>query len=800
MDVDSKSKEGASDIDTLSKDDGNIPNAELDDDILPLKKESSSASTVTFASKLGDSAVLDTTITKEHKLKRLSSSVERVDLEYSLGSLDSDPPPVSKRQLDNSSSEAPSSTAGSAKKKKKLSRDKSLTEALQNPKFWQDSATVSENNKASASFDVSNDDGGSSPLSADNNNTTTAGNELIDDNKAEIKKKSGKRRLSEDEERNIAEAEDVMLAAKLAASSDVLDDFDKQVEQIDMKENAGDDDDRSVSSASSLVESYTAEGEYSSKLPPAPPSTPAAPPKDGGFTPLPYQTSLIRGKLSTSKLLCNQTSVDHDSTRSTPPTYPLGDDDITPPSGSKGALSRKSYTSTNQSPDISGAATEPRRGGGKHSGSKSKAKAPDFDKWDVGNKYELKRMLGKGSYGEVAQAVDLTTISTHQSKKEPQDSSSNYVAVKKISNAFRQEVDAIRLYREMYILRKLGGHACVIQLLDVVQPRSSDLSLFNDLYLVFEYVDTDLYKLIMSPQYLTTEHIQTFLFQMLVGLKYIHSSSVIHRDLKPANILLNEDCTLKICDFGLARIVHNDKISPSRSSQLLNDADNSTTIQDVTDEASHLTGVERPDDLSRQLTKHVVTRWYRAPELILIQPYSSSVDIWSLGCIFGELLSMQEGSVPTYQDRAPLFPGGSCFPLSGDKVSSDNEEKLDQLSVIFSVIGMPSEEDLKSVGDANEYINSLEKKPGRSLESLYPAADPAAISLLKHMLMFNPAKRCTCEQALDHEFLKSIRRKEMEIHAPQPLESPEFLEKSKVDVTMLKQETYKEVLLHAPKD
>ena len=303
MDEDSKSKEGASDIDTSSKDDGNIPEAELDDGILPLKKEGSSTSTVTFSSKLGDSAVLDTTtIAKNHKLKRLSSSVERVDLEYSLGSLDSDPPPESKRQLDHSS-EAPSSTAGSAKKKK-LSRDKSLTEALQNPKFWQDSASVSENNKASASFDVAHDDGGSSPLSADDNGTATAGNELIDDNK----KKSGKRRLSEDEERYIAEAEDVMCAAKLAASSDALDDFDKQIEQIDdIKENAGDDDDRSLSSASSLVELYTAEGEYSSKLPPAPPSTPAAAPKDGGFTPLPYQTSLIRGKLSTSKLLWTMT-------------------------------------------------------------------------------------------------------------------------------------------------------------------------------------------------------------------------------------------------------------------------------------------------------------------------------------------------------------------------------------------------------------------------------------------------------------------------------------------------------------
>jgi len=169
------------------------------------------------------------------------------------------------------------------------------------------------------------------------------------------------------------------------------------------------------------------------------------------------------------------------------------------------------------------------------------------------------------------------------------------------------------------------------------------------------------------------------------------------------SILLNEDCTLKICDFGLARIVRNDKILPSNTLPDPDTEDSTDTnakqptVQDVTDEASHLTGVERPH-LSRQLTKHVVTRWYRAPELILIQPYASAVDIWSLGCIFGELLSMQEGSVPKYQDRVPLFPGGSCFPLSGDKVSSDADEKLDQLSVIFSVIGMPSEEDLKSVG------------------------------------------------------------------------------------------------------
>ncbi len=163
------------------------------------------------------------------------------------------------------------------------------------------------------------------------------------------------------------------------------------------------------------------------------------------------------------------------------------------------------------------------------------------------------------------------------------------------------------------------------------------------------------------------------------------------------SILLNEDCTLKICDFGLARIVRNKKITlpagvvKADISDLIAGSSMQATAHDVVDD------VQRPN-LSRQLTKHVVTRWYRAPELILIQPYASAVDIWSLGCIFAELLSMQEGSVPNYHDRVPLFPGGSCYPLSGDHVSTDTKERQDQLSVIFSVIGMPSEEDLMSVG------------------------------------------------------------------------------------------------------
>jgi mitogen-activated protein kinase 1/3 len=166
----------------------------------------------------------------------------------------------------------------------------------------------------------------------------------------------------------------------------------------------------------------------------------------------------------------------------------------------------------------------------------------DFTTWEVGSRYKLQRILGHGSYGEVAQAIDLK-----RKAGQPE-----FVAIKRINGIFDQEIDAKRIYREMFILRRLRAHSCIIRLIDVISPASADS--FNDLYLVFEYVDTDLYKLIMSPQYLSTEHIRHFLYELLIGLHYIHKSSVIHRDLKPANILLNEDCSLKICDFGLARV------------------------------------------------------------------------------------------------------------------------------------------------------------------------------------------------------------------------------------------------------
>ena len=136
-------------------------------------------------------------------------------------------------------------------------------------------------------------------------------------------------------------------------------------------------------------------------------------------------------------------------------------------------------------------------------------------------------------------------------------------------------------------------------------------------------MDVDLHKIIQSPQPLSERHIQFFIYQILSGLKYIHSAGLLHRDIKPSNILLNEDCQLRICDFGLARPI------PRKSTE------------------EH----KAQGSKSRFMTEYVVTRWYRSPELLLQEKYyTTAIDVWSAGCILAEMLG-----------RKPLFPGQDCM-------------------------------------------------------------------------------------------------------------------------------------------
>lgn len=284
--------------------------------------------------------------------------------------------------------------------------------------------------------------------------------------------------------------------------------------------------------------------------------------------------------------------------------------------------------------------------------------------------------VGSGAYGVVCSATNSET------REE--------VAIKKIGNAFDNRIDAKRTLREIKLLTHLD-HENVIRIKDIIRPPEKDK--FKDVYIAYELMDTDLHQIICSSQKLTEDHCQYFLYQLLRGLKYIHSANVLHRDLKPSNLLLNANCDLKICDFGLAR----------------------TTSE------------------SDYMTEYVVTRWYRAPELLLnCSEYTAAIDIWSVGCILMEIFK-----------REPLFPG---------------RDYVQQLGLIIELLGSPDDSDLGFLrnDNAKKYVKRLPTVPKQSFSDMFPDASPVAIDLAERMLVFDPAKRISVEEALNHPFLSCL--------------------------------------------
>jgi mitogen-activated protein kinase 1/3 len=234
----------------------------------------------------------------------------------------------------------------------------------------------------------------------------------------------------------------------------------------------------------------------------------------------------------------------------------------------------------------------------------------------VDRRYSMIRTIGSGAYGVVISANDSKTDTN--------------VAIKMVPKAFSDEIDAKRILREIKLLKHFR-HDNIVSLLDMMPPNVQYLEDFKDVYLVADLMETDLHRIIYSKQKLSMDHAQYFIYQVLRGLKYIHSCRVLHRDLKPSNLLVNSNCDLKICDFGLARGINRDPNDP------------------------YVTGTSGGGG-TMLLTEYVVTRWYRAPEIMLAcHEYSYPIDVWSVGCIFAELSL-----------RKPYFPGDDYI----DQVSS----------------------------------------------------------------------------------------------------------------------------------
>jgi len=412
----------------------------------------------------------------------------------------------------------------------------------------------------------------------------------------------------------------------------------------------------------------------------------------------------------------------------------------------------------------------------------SKAVAPIIpkgpaDRWRIPPRYEVKQLIGTGSYGSVCEAYDSER--------------KRLVAIKRIGHMFEDLIDCKRILREISILSKLQ-HEYVVQLFDIVTPGS--MQSFDELYIVMEICDSDLKKLCRTDVTLTTLHINTLLYNLLVGLKYLHSAGIYHRDLKPANCLVNQDCSVKICDFGLSRAIGADQ---PHLQALPN------TPRNGEQDPAKVHGIPHTQRMKRHLTGHVVTRWYRAPELILLQEnYTEAIDIWSVGCIYAELLGMLEGT--RTEDRGPLFPGSSCFPLSPDhKHKTDyryhTRGKHDQLNMIFNLLGTPPEADIQQLerDDAKRYIACFAKRDGEGLRSKFPYADADSMDILDKMLRFSPRDRIPVTEALGHRIFHEIQDARKETTSPAFI-SLEFEKEPDLDEALLRKYFCKEIRVYHP--
>eukprot|EP01065_Artemidia_motanka_P044469 TRINITY_DN6333_c0_g4_i1.p1 TRINITY_DN6333_c0_g4~~TRINITY_DN6333_c0_g4_i1.p1 ORF type:complete len:401 (+),score=106.21 TRINITY_DN6333_c0_g4_i1:146-1348(+) len=330
-------------------------------------------------------------------------------------------------------------------------------------------------------------------------------------------------------------------------------------------------------------------------------------------------------------------------------------------------------------------------------------------------RYEIIQLLGKGAYGIVWKAIDKKSKDT--------------VALKKIFDAFQNATDAQRTFREIMFLQALK-HENIITMKNVHKADND-----KDIYLTFEFMETDLHAVIRAG-ILEEIHKSYIIYQLLKTLKYLHSGELLHRDIKPANLLLNAECHVKVADFGLARSIAN---------------------------------LEKEQAAKPVLTDYIATRWYRAPEILLgSTKYTKGVDMWSIGCILGELLAGK-----------PMFPGTST---------------MNQLERIVEVTGMPGRTDIAAINSpfAETMLENLPTVHVKDLGSKFPKASADALDLMRKLLYFNPAKRLDADHGLKHPFVGMFHDPHQEITCSAPVAIP-FDDDTKYSVAEYREKLYTEI-------